>query len=426
MMIVGLASIGYAAHWFSDKTVFPSFNALVPCIGAALMILGVEANVSGFVVRNPLAVFIGRISYSIYLIHWPLMAFYRYWRIDPISTPERWTLVLVSIPLGYLLFRFVESPFRLRRGAKPRWSAPAFGFACLLLTVVLIVPSASVSENGGWPWRVGEKALSLSPDPVDNLKDIVGRLGCTTYCEFGNMNGPKVLLVGDSHSDQYSKTLKRLGGGTYHFFQVYAPSCFLGKTMESWPNDSLGPQCHAANEKLHELLQTVHFDAIIAAERWPGYKTILVRGKDHLNIQDLHALYPLMLNDIAALYAGFKGPVVIVGHAPNTNTACYKRPQFLPMPCPPIPKFEHTMFVEDYKAFASKTSLHVELVNPIDTICPNNGDCMIEDKQKHLLYSDSIHLSMYGASMIVPQILADLPKRDTSDDLIRNVSSSGN
>jgi hypothetical protein len=426
MMLAGLAAIGYAAHWFTDKTVFPSFNALIPCLGAALVILGVEARVSGLIVRNPLAVFIGRISYSIYLIHWPLMAFYRYWRVDPISTPERWALVFVSIPLGYLLFRFVESPFRLRRGVRPKWSAPAVGFVCLLLTVVLIVPSASVSENGGWSWRVGEKAMSLSPDPVQQLSDIVGRLGCTTYCEFGNMDGPKVLLVGDSHSDQYSKTLKRLGGGTYHFYQVYSPSCFFGKTMWSWSTDSLGPLCKQANEKLHEVLKSVHFDAIILSERWPGYREDLIKGDEHLHIKDLHALYPKMLDDIEALYAGFKGPVIVVGPAPNTNTACYKRPQFLPMPCPPIPKWENTQFAEEYQKFAARTALHTSLVNPVDTICPNDGDCLIEDKQKHLLYSDSIHLSVYGASMIVPQILADLSGLKAEGGPIRSVSSTAN
>jgi hypothetical protein len=410
MMLAGLVAIGYATHQFDNSMVFPSFNALVPCLGAALVILSVEARASGLLVRNSLSVFIGRISYSIYLIHWPVMAFYRYWRMNPIATHERWALVIASVVLGYLLFRFVESPFRLHKGSKPRLSAPAVGFVCLLLTVVLIVPGSSAWGSGGWSWRISERAMALGDNPTDQLSDIVGRLGCTTFCEFGNMHGPKVLLVGDSHSDQYSKTLKRLGGDTYHFYQVYSPSCFLGKTMESWPNESLGPQCAAANDKLHEVLKTVRFDAIIVAERWPGYKTILMKGNEHLNVPDLNILYPKMLNDIAALYAGFKGPVVIVGHAPNTNTACYKRPQFLPMPCPPIPKIEHVQFLKAYEAFAATTPLHVSLVNPIDTICPSNGDCMIEDKNKHLLYTDSIHLSIYGASMVVPQIIADLPR----------------
>lgn len=424
MMLAGLTAIGYATHHFDEKTVFPSFNALIPCAGAALVILSTQARVAGLIVRNPAAFFIGRISYSIYLIHWPLMAFYRYWRVEPIATHERWQLIIASVVLGYLLFRFVEQPFRVGRGAAPRWSAPAVGFVCMLLTVVLIVPSSSVWANGGWSWRVGDKGMSIGDNPADQLNDIVGRLGCTTYCEFGNPNGPKVLLVGDSHSDQYSKALKLMGGDTYHFYQVYSPSCFFGKTMWSWSTDSLGPLCRQANEKLHEVLKTVHFDAIIVSERWPGYKTSLMKGDEKQNIPDLNALYPTMLNDIGALYAGFKGPIVFVGHAPETNTACYRRPQFVPMVCPATSKIEHAPFVKAFTEFAAATPLHVSLVEPIDTICPHGGDCMITDKSKHLLYTDSIHLSVYGAELVAPQIIADLPRAGSVEAAAHHPSPS--
>jgi len=407
MMGVGLLLVGISVHQYLPSMAFPSSNALVPCLGASLIILGCDARFSGAVVRNQIAVLIGRISYSVYLVHWPLMALYRYWRVNPLSFGERYALVAASFVLGHVLYSVVETPIRQRR-VFASLTQPGVGFVCAMLTIGMLVSASSVQADNGWQWRLSADARNFDNA---NLSGIAGRIGCTIYCESGDSSGPKVLLVGDSHSDQYSRALKRVAGDRYHFYQVYSPSCFFGKTMTSWPNASLGPGCVDANAKLHDLLASTQFDAIIVSERWPGYRDILVQNGQHLTINDLDVLYPKMLTDIQDLYAGFKGKVIIVGHAPNTNTLCYARPQFFSTPCPSIPLFEHTAFARDYEQFAKTTSLNVSFVNPVEDICPD-GQCKIVDSRGRLLYSDAIHLSIYGASMVVPQIVADLPGRD--------------
>ncbi len=76
-LAVGLALIAIAAMTFTETTPFP-INGLVPCVGAALVILTGTAPRVGLLLRNSVAVGIGLISYSVYLVHWPIIVFDRY------------------------------------------------------------------------------------------------------------------------------------------------------------------------------------------------------------------------------------------------------------------------------------------------------------------------------------------------------------
>ena len=65
-------------------------------------------------------VFIGLISYSLYLWHWPLLVFARYWNVTPLSGWQSVTIVIASFILAALSWRYIEQPFRRKRAAIPR------------------------------------------------------------------------------------------------------------------------------------------------------------------------------------------------------------------------------------------------------------------------------------------------------------------
>jgi peptidoglycan/LPS O-acetylase OafA/YrhL len=104
----------YSIFFFDKATVFPGSAALVPCLGTALLIWGNgdgHQTTTGRLLASPYVVKIGLASYSLYLWHWPLMAWGEYTGLME-SVESKVLVVLLSFWLGFLSWRFVETPFR--------------------------------------------------------------------------------------------------------------------------------------------------------------------------------------------------------------------------------------------------------------------------------------------------------------------------
>ncbi len=112
--LAGFASIAYAASAFSTSTPFPGLNALFPCAGATMLILAgtqhqtLSRTILSF---NPLR-FVGKISYSLYLIHWPMFSFVHLVLDGTPSFAARLVIIAASLALATLSFRYVETPAR--------------------------------------------------------------------------------------------------------------------------------------------------------------------------------------------------------------------------------------------------------------------------------------------------------------------------
>jgi peptidoglycan/LPS O-acetylase OafA/YrhL len=121
---------------------FPGFNALAPCIGAAMFIWsGIGVGSLTRRAYSPLNVvrFFGQISYSLYLWHWPLFTFVRFSKNGLVLDGfDKVTLFALTVLISYLSWRFVEQPFRMKSLAPTR---PALFRTACLATVVLLVGS---------------------------------------------------------------------------------------------------------------------------------------------------------------------------------------------------------------------------------------------------------------------------------------------
>lgn len=112
MMAAGLAMIVSSALLYSSSTQFPGLHAMIPVLGAMLCILSHDAKYAGFAVNNMVSVTIGLISYSVYLIHWPIIVFYKYWIYRELNDIEKASLILSSLAVGFLMYNAIENKFR--------------------------------------------------------------------------------------------------------------------------------------------------------------------------------------------------------------------------------------------------------------------------------------------------------------------------
>ncbi|MBT3220985.1 MAG: acyltransferase, partial [Proteobacteria bacterium] len=118
LVALGLGAVLWPVFAYSENTAFPGTAALVPCLGTALLIYAGQAKYLGWLLRNRAAVTIGLISYSLYLVHWPLIVYYRYLILDEPTAFEQVSIVFVAFVLAGLMYRYVETPFRGRRATE--------------------------------------------------------------------------------------------------------------------------------------------------------------------------------------------------------------------------------------------------------------------------------------------------------------------
>ena len=143
----GAAMITIALVMLSPSKVFPGWWALLPTLGTVLIIMaGMVAAFNRHVLAWRPFVFIGLISYPLYLWHWPLLSFA--WQAF-FNDPPRWVsdvLVGLSFLLAWLTYKLLERPIRMSRIARP-------AVALVMVAVVIGGVGYAIDLGGGLPWR---------------------------------------------------------------------------------------------------------------------------------------------------------------------------------------------------------------------------------------------------------------------------------
>ena len=170
----GFACIVAACVFYTEATPFPGLAALVPCSGTAAIIWansrgdgGMSLTSAGAILASRPFVFLGLISYSLYLWHWPLLTFGSYWSLWPLSLTSRLGLLALTFLLAILSWRFVETPIRSLVVFPARRSL--FSFAALTFFVVFAF-SGFVVFARGYPSRLPDQALLYAQAERDQAR----------------------------------------------------------------------------------------------------------------------------------------------------------------------------------------------------------------------------------------------------------------
>lgn len=163
----GLALILASIFRFSDEIAFPGVYAVVPVVGTVLVITSTNANatVIGALLSTTPMRFLGLISYSLYLWHWPVLVFYRFWRIEHPPAAEIAVVVGVSVALAIMSWRIVERPFRRSSLIHNQRLVLGSGIASIGLGAICAL---GIIVNRGFPDRYPEtveKLLSVKAAP---------------------------------------------------------------------------------------------------------------------------------------------------------------------------------------------------------------------------------------------------------------------
>jgi len=199
---------------FDQHTMFPGFAALLPVLGAAALIYAGQSTrllmPRRFIELRPWQ-FLGNISYSLYLWHWPLVILLPMWFGKPLNNGQKILLFAFAVLLATLTKRFIEDPVRFGRVAK---LAPgrqlALAALAMVATVGIVIGLGSVATarvQNSWAAQNLQPSLLQLHDDWSSIE----KSDCVTspsssafkYCEFGDQKGAQTIaLIGDSHSRQ--------------------------------------------------------------------------------------------------------------------------------------------------------------------------------------------------------------------------------
>jgi peptidoglycan/LPS O-acetylase OafA/YrhL len=403
----GLAAIVAACFLYDAKTVFPGLTALVPVLGA-VAIIHAGASGSSFVgnllQRRPM-VYVGLISYSLYLWHWPLIVLVRYATgMEPLTS---WIPVLfvVSLLLGSLSYRFIEQPFR--RGAR---FGRRFIFASSAVFASLLALVSSVGlVRDGFETRFGAEVVRLDKarTPVIPFRDCDNRPQ-ESWCELGISSAtPSLLLWGDSHALAWAPAVDA-SLQSANKRALFAPSSACPPMLGI--SNEIKSDCRQQNDVVKNyLLAHPEITTVVLAGFWSDYfngnlplsVTTGAKGTAAASKGLTDTLQWLRDNDRQVILIG---PVPVydksvplalaLGAATNRNllqsTELGQRARNFPF----------------YKVVSAVQSSHsFRFIDPIEWMC--SGEC-VTMRAGVPLYRDANHLSLAGAQAMQDKLAIGL------------------
>ena len=420
LSITGIGLIIYSVAFYTEKTFFPGANALSPVLGASLIIysgLGGGAFINDLLSFKPV-VYIGLISYSLYLWHWPLFAFAKYLLFRELTPWEVVGIILLTVIISSISYSFIEKPFR---GNQPIIANRKKLF--VLSAVVIFIASSVggiIAIKNGMPSRhpkeneVIVKATNTPFwDEVQGYEKIVLQINQNkTLPVIGTTNvTPSFLLWGDSHAEalipafSYQAKQSRLSG----FIATYGGSPpLLGinrNPTPSWHINILDVNNGVAEFiEIHPELKTV-----ILTANWGGY---IDKIKSAGNGEDAHlkdiALFKAGLTRTVRALLAMNRHVVLVSDVPNLDFDVVKDYYFsgifgdtyTSILTPTIREhYEKNRKVNDVLNELSHLS-GVTLISPEPLLFDKRTGRVKIIENNNLLYRDEGHLSGDGALLI--------------------------
>lgn len=403
--VTGLAMIIGGFFLLDDASSFPGLNALYPCIGAALIISsGCHSNskVGRMLSFKPM-VFFGLISYSLYLWHWPIIAYVHYIGVH-IGIVESCAIFTVSTLLAWCTWKFVEIPFRTSRGSIS-FSGVLFKRYVLPGATVILVSYSIIHTNGvrmRFPPEVSEfeHIIASAPNILRqqcHSSSLFYETKPNALCVLGDKSKElDGILIGDSYANHFTGMIDVLATHERVSIMDYTlDGCLPIKGVKLGAQASYAEKCKLRNDFNYQLIQEKQYRYVVLAGAWPTTGTPEV----------LSDIRNGLAKSVEAIVAAGSKPIIILSNPRiedaekcplrsllfNRSTSC---------------NTQQKPDAGDFNIFANIRSRFPEaiFVDPTSAICKDK--ICTPQIGKVPMYRDNGHLNDVG-SRLIGQILLD-------------------
>lgn len=420
---------------YNDSTPFPGAAALLPVLGSALLI-ATPSSIVAFALGSRPLVFIGLVSYSWYLWHWPLLSFASVASVWPLQQSNALVIVGVSFILAVLTYYLVEKPFR-----RPGVSDDRTLWRYATALAVLALPFALSALLAGIPQRFSPQVAKIEDIAGDREACLVS-YGATSpvmgrNCERSGNGEPAIALIGDSHAAALAPGLRAVAQERGYQLYVFTKSSCppLTDATRYMPNHPRhAAECSTYNAKVMDLLrENDAIKKVILAGYWSapmreaesGSRYILpgADGAEQAENKNGPTLESALASQVAQLRAMNKD-VVLLQDVPlfNFNPVRAVLQRAIPFrsafggwldgdrdltpydaPMNAVANFKDP--VRDIiTRVAEKSPPGVVLIDPFDALCPR-ARCSFSTVDGAPLFIDNQHLSTLGSEVAARAVL---------------------
>ena len=428
--LLGIFLIFYSVFIFDSETPFPSAYALLPTLGAGFIIIFSTAEtLVGRILGSKILVGIGLISYSMYLWHQPLFVFARHKNIGELNSDIIITLIITSVVLAYLTWRYIEQPFR----NKETFSRKNIFHFSLAGSLILITIGTIGHKNDGFTQRFNIpdslvksfKMAELDSDTTFNIKNI--HLVDNWFTTLGIKTArPSFVVFGDSHASALAKAFDQAAKNN-NLSGIFAGTSGCPPLLEihALRKDQDTQNCHLLNKRAYEYVRTNKIKKAFLVARWSYYTDgdyyetkfshLGLSKNTRKNKENSRHAFEVGVKKTVEFYKNIGTELIVLSQVPqqlysaedlyiniikssNDENAINRFS---------ITKDRHLQ-LQSFATSTFRSNDYISLVYPDKIFC-NDNRCRVGTIDKSY-YLDSDHLSKTGSELLTPLIEQELRK----------------
>jgi len=401
--VAGLVLIVIALATLNVRRAFPGWWALLPVAGGALLLSAPAAWINRAVLSWPPIVWIGLISYPLYLWHWPLLVMFAIIKFEPLTLIDRELILLSSALLAWGTYWFIERPFRFGRPIPLKAALLAGAMA------VVAIAGVVVFEGRGFDFRLPGEIRAMANVPVQSaqwrvhqcLLDLDHETAFAEDCADRNRR-PLILVWGDSTAGALMPGLRKAQQSRdFGLAQLTASSCIPALDVDI----SAAPGCRANNDRVLALARQIRPDIVLLHGTWEKHL-------DHV------------AETVAALKQQIGTKVVVLGPVPAWRRG-------LPNEVLRYYLLHHRLIPARWNDGGSTSAYDAvmrealvpkgaEYISAREVLCNEEG-CLtrLGDEASDITASDQVHLteqaSVFLMQSVIDRILAETKPRAASE-----------
>ena len=399
--ILGIILIFGSIVVLDETYLFPGISAIPVTIGTALVIAFSEKGTLMYrILASSPMVFFGKISYSTYLVHWPIVVFYKYSIMREPNLLEKMTMTVVSFVIGFLFYKYIENTFRAKRLSK-KDIRQTFLYTTACSVAIASIGIFSHIQQGF------QSRFDLLPPQNHKLSNAFPKgANCflSTYegadlwtgdlCTVGGYDKEKqtTLLWGDSHANHLVQGVLSKKDDIPNNVLLYA-NAGCAPILGEFPNNR--PNCNDNNQFALRVITEHNVKRIVLASNWQYARSQGVEISRILNT--IQYLNSLNIN------------VSVISQLPIYSV---HNPQYLNIRLSSNTNFNGNWMIKPSKGLREREIIKalpfpstVNVFDPFETFC-EHGSCSIM-KDHNLMVVDSGHLSKEGSTTLIKQILTN-------------------
>jgi len=390
--------------FLNESYQWPGFYTLIPSLAVGGVIVFTKNTFLYPILGNSILSYFGRISYSLYLVHWPVIVLYRYYLIVPPSVGELLGLGVLSVLLGDLLFRLAEAPFS-SKGEGPRKNR----LNNILKTPYILGGLVSLGLVGlmtvvshGFPGRF-KKAKITEKGYLTFAGDVCS--SDTNRCILGDRKSSKnVYLVGDSFAMNLFYGLDKLfAENNLKLTVLYDHGCLYLRYAKTYSKSTLDKKCNSNVKFSFDSIERSN-DPVLLVVNWEGYQTKV--GKNFSKTADYGKwLKEEVLKSLDFLSSSQKVLVFLSSYSTGPDLSRCLLKDSLSKNCRPLTLDENFKKFRDIDTYLKKVSngSNTFVLDPKAGFC-FEGKCTIQGPNNELYLRDTAHLTNEGSSFLIKNL----------------------